>query len=97
NLLLAAMMKQQGIEAYPVLLSTRDHGYTNELYPLINRFNYVVCAVKIEGIYYYLDATSPLIGFNYLPGYCYNGHARIIMPETSNATYFGADSLKEKS
>lgn len=96
NLLLTAMMKQQGIEAYPVLLSTRDHGYTNELYPLINRFNYVVCAVKIEGVYYYLDATSPLIGFNYLPGYCYNGHARIIMPETSNATYFDADSLKEK-
>ncbi|HTN09300.1 DUF3857 domain-containing protein [Agriterribacter sp.] len=96
NLLLTAMMKQQDIEAYPVILSTRDHGYTHEFYPLIDRFNYVICAVNIDDKLYYLDGTSPALGFNHLPGECYNGHARLIMPDLAKAVYLSADSVVEK-
>jgi hypothetical protein len=96
NLLLTAMMKEQGIEAYPVILSTRSHGYTHEFYPLIDRFNHVICAVAIDDRLYYLDASSPSLGFSHLPPECYNGHARMIMPDVTKAIYLSPDSLVER-
>ncbi len=96
NLLLTAMLKHEKIEAYPVLLSTRSHGYTNELYPLLDRFNYVVCAAKIDDRVYYLDASDPSLGFNHLPDECYNGHARMITNDNALSVYFNPDSLIEK-
>lgn len=96
NLLLTAMMRQQDIEAYPVILSTRSHGYTHEFYPLIDRFDYVICAVAVDDKLYYLDASSPALGFNHLPEECYNGHARLIMPNVAKAVYLNPDSLVEK-
>lgn len=96
NLLLTAMLKRQGIEANPVILSTRSHGNTHEYYPLINRFNYVVCEVVIDDKVYYLDASNASLGFNKLSTECYNGHERVVTPTTSKAIYLSADSLNEK-
>ncbi len=96
NLLLAAMLNHEAINADPVILSTRSHGYTHQIYPLMHRFNYVICAAGIDNSVYYLDASDPRLGFGYLPGYCYNGHARVINKEHPRAVYFEADSLKEQ-
>lgn len=96
NLLLTAMLKHENIEAYPVLLSTRSHGYTNEFYPLVDRFNYVICSAKVDNLMYYLDASDPSLGFNRLPDECYNGHARMITNDNAIAVYFNPDSLREK-
>jgi hypothetical protein len=95
NLLLIAMLKHENIEAEPVLLSTRSHGYTHELYPLMDRFNYVIVRVKDNNQTYYLDASKPRIGFNYLPIHCYNGHSRVINAE-SQPVYLDADSVRER-
>ncbi|MEI9810609.1 MAG: transglutaminase domain-containing protein [Bacteroidota bacterium] len=38
NLLLVAMLRKAGLDAEPVMLSTRSHGYTYAMYPLIERF-----------------------------------------------------------
>jgi hypothetical protein len=78
NLLLTAMLKHEDIEADPVMLSTRAHGFTYPLYPLMERFNYVVSRAIIEENEYYLDASEPRLGFGKLPLRCYNGHARVI-------------------
>ena len=43
NLLLTAMLKSQGVNAFPVLVSTRNNGIP--LFPTRNGFNYVVCLV----------------------------------------------------
>ena len=94
NLLLVAMLRHQNIKADPVILSTRINGFANNLYPLINRYNYVVCKVDIEGITYYLDASKPWLGFNKLPQNCLNGQARII-DKTILPVYFTADSIVE--
>lgn len=96
NLLLTAMMRHEKIEAYPVILSTRAHGYTNDFYPLLNRFNYVVCDVILNNKAYYLDASDPTLGFNHLQDECYNGHARVITNDVATAIYFNPDSLVEK-
>jgi hypothetical protein len=95
NLLLTAMLRHENIEASPVILSTRSNGFANEFYPLVNRFNYVICKVEIDGVSYFLDASKTYLGFNKLPEYCYNGPARIIDKNTQ-PVYFYADSIKEK-
>lgn len=95
NLLLTAMLIHENINALPVILSTRDNGFTHQMYPLMDRFNYVICTAEIDDIKYNLDAAIPRLGFGKLDANCYNGHARTIEKELAAATYFNADSLKE--
>ncbi len=96
NMLLVAMLRHQGIEAYPVILSTRDNGYAHELYPLLNRYNYVVAYAVVDKKEYLMDASDPAIGFGRLPIACYNGQARIVYPTVAKAYELVADSLSEK-
>jgi hypothetical protein len=95
NLLLAAILKHEGIKADPMILSTREHGYTYELYPVMNRFNYVACQAIIDNKTYNLDASRAKLGFGMMPFECYNGWARIIN-EASSALDLSPDSLREK-
>lgn len=78
NLLLTAMLLQIGVQSEPVLLSTRAHGQVYSIYPIIGRFNYVICRAIIDTSGFLLDATEPRMGFGHLPLRCYNGHARVI-------------------
>ena len=95
NLLLVAMLRHENIIADPIILSTREHGLTYQLYPVMNRFNYVTCQAVIDGKTYHLDASRPRLGFGKMPSECYNGWARIIN-DASNAIELSADSLKER-
>jgi hypothetical protein len=95
NLLLTAMLIKAGLTAEPVMLSTRSHGYTYEMYPLLGRFNYVISRLTINDTYYYLDASKPRMGFGRLGLECYNGHARVIN-ESATAIDFNSDSLMER-
>ena len=94
NLLLTAMLIKAGYSADPVMLSTRSHGYTYEMYPLLERFNYVVSRLSMGDKYYFLDASKPRMGFGKLDYEAYNGHARVI---DDNATPIEliSDSLVE--
>jgi hypothetical protein len=96
NLLLTAFYINQGYDAHPVLLSTRDHGRAIESYPIMSKFNYVLCRLQVDSVYYNLDASQTNLGFGKLPVDCYNGTGRTIdkMPYLVN---YAADSLKEKS
>lgn len=95
NLLLTAILKHEGIQADPIILSTREHGFTYEIYPVMSRFNYVTCQAIIDGKTYYLDASRPRLGFGKMPYECYNGWARIVN-ESAQALDLSADSLKER-
>jgi hypothetical protein len=95
NLLLTAMLKHAGLQADPVILSTRSNGYAYALYPLIDRFNYVIARLMISGQHYYLDASRPRLGFNKLGYDCYNGHARVIESGAAGIE-FKPESLLEK-
>jgi len=96
NLLLTAMLRHEGLTADPVLMSTREHGFTYEAYPIMDRFNYVICRLVIDDKRYYLDASHDYLGFNRLAGNCYNGHARVINAQLPETVYFIPDSLTEK-
>ncbi|GAB2704248.1 hypothetical protein GCM10011495_39050 [Hymenobacter frigidus] len=80
NLLLIAALRDAGVPAQPLLLSTRDHGRVNQLLPLLERFNYVVALVPLTGGKDLLvDATEPLLPCGVLPERCLNQAGRLIM------------------
>lgn len=95
NLLLTAMLLKAGFAADPVMLSTRAHGYAYAMYPLMDRFNYVVTRLLIGDKTYFLDASKPRMGFGKLGYDSYNGHARVINAEATPLE-FVSDSLMEK-
>ncbi len=78
NLSLIAALRYAGLEADPVILSTRDHGYATELYPVLSDFNYVIARLTINNKNYLLDATDPLLPFGMVPLRCLNGKGRVI-------------------
>ncbi|GAB4091255.1 hypothetical protein [Flaviaesturariibacter terrae] len=96
NLLLTTMLLHAKLDASPVLLSTRENGFVYSSIPMLDRFNYVVVALKIDDQTYYLDASKPRLGFGRLLPECYNGMARIIN-HSAEAVMLVADSLREKS
>ncbi|HXB94352.1 MAG TPA: DUF3857 domain-containing protein [Puia sp.] len=96
NLLLAAMLRHEKIKTDPVILSTRSHGFANPVYPLLDRFNYVIDRVTIDSSEYYLDASEPWLGFGKLPERCYNGYARVLNKEMPTAVSLDADNVNEK-
>ena len=89
------MLKNEKIGVSPVILSTRDHGFAHEYYPLINRYNYVIAKMVIDDTVTYLDATIRKLEFGRLPLKVYNGQAREITKNLAIALNFVADSLKE--
>lgn len=65
NLMLVSMLKFAGIDASPVLLSTRDNGIA--LFPNRTRFNFVIAIVNIDNETILLDATSKNATMNIMP------------------------------
>jgi transglutaminase-like putative cysteine protease len=78
NLMLVALLREAGLDANPVILSTRDHGRLLKSYALLNKFNYVIAHVNLNGKDYLLDATDPVIGHGMLPTRCLNGEGWLV-------------------
>lgn len=82
NLILTAMLRHAGVNANPVLISTRTHGIP--LFPSRTAFNYVICAVEIEDDLILLDATDKNALPNILPLRAVNWFGRLIRKEGSS-------------
>lgn len=65
NLILVSMLKMAGIEAMPVLISTRSNGIA--LFPNRSQFNFVIAKAEIDGKSYLMDATNKNSTVNVLP------------------------------
>jgi transglutaminase-like putative cysteine protease len=84
NLFLVGALRKQKLDASPVILSTRDNGMANDLYPVLSSFNYVIAAVNIDGKTYLLDATDDFHPFGMLPEKCLNGKGRLLHEDGSS-------------
>ncbi|XHR96602.1 DUF3857 domain-containing protein [Mucilaginibacter sp. UC70_90] len=78
NLTLVTALSAAGLNAEAVLLSTREHGMVNTLYPVLTDFNYVIARLTIGEKTYLLDATDRLLSFGLLPLKCINDRGRVI-------------------
>lgn len=73
NLLLISMLKDAGLNAEPVILSTRGHSRLHPVYIMSAKVNYVIASVKINGEEFLLDATESVLSDYLLPERCING------------------------
>jgi uncharacterized protein DUF3858 len=64
------------------------------MYPLLNKFNYVIAEVDVNNKSYLLDGSNALLGFGHLSQDCYNGDARMIAP-LPTIVNLSPDSLHE--
>ncbi|SES93070.1 DUF3857 domain-containing protein [Hymenobacter actinosclerus] len=82
NLLLIALLRQAGLEAQPLLLSTRGHGRIQTELPVLSQFNYVVAHVAVPGGQpLLLDATDARLPAGLLPQNCLNDQGRLLGPK----------------
>ncbi|WP_420572035.1 DUF3857 domain-containing protein [Kordia sp.] len=81
NLMLTAMLRHAGINANPVILSTRRHGI--KMFPTLNGFNYVIAAIEVEDAVILLDATNYYGEPNVLPLRALNWSGRLIRKDGS--------------
>lgn len=58
NLLLISLLRDAGLKAYPLLVSTRSHGKVNATYPFLYQFNNVYVYAEIDQTPYVIDATN---------------------------------------
>lgn len=78
NLALAAALNSAGIKTEAVLLSTRENGLINRLYPVEREFDYIIAKANIGDQSYLLDATDPMLPFGMLPLKCLNDQGRVM-------------------
>lgn len=83
NLMLVAMLRNAGLSANPVLVSTRANGIA--LYPNHSAYNYVIAAVENDNKIVLLDATSKYTVPGVLPRRAINWVGRMIRPDGSSA------------
>ena len=68
NLILYHLLKQSGIEVYPMVVSTRGHGKVDPYYTSVSQFNRAVAYVPVDSTKsYVLDATGKYNMYNETP------------------------------
>ncbi len=83
NLMLTSMLRYAGLDANPILVSTRSHGIP--VFPTREGYNYVICGVEVLDNIVLLDATSRHATPNVLPFRALNWKGRIVRKSGSSA------------
>ena len=103
NLMALGILKGIGIEAYPVLISTRDHGKVTASFPFSDLFNDVLILAVIDGKQQLLDATDAYCPNDMIPAYCCNGKGFVATEDgntwvrvSSKKTSISSTSLRYK-
>ena len=78
NLFTVGLLRSVGIEAYPIILSTRDHGKIKLDYPFSHFFNYVAVLSVVDGVMMLSDASEVLSLNDRIPPRCLNDKALVI-------------------
>ena len=82
NLMLVSMMRMAGVDANPVLVSTRENGFAS--FPNKTLFNYLIVAADIDNKIVLMDATDKLSDVNMLPIRALNWQGRLIKKDGTN-------------
>jgi hypothetical protein len=67
NLLLLSMLLTANVNAAPVLISTRDHGWVDPEFPFLDQYNRTVVLVHLNNRPLLCDASDRLVPFGSLP------------------------------
>jgi len=84
NLILYHLLKKSGVKAYPMVVSTRDHGKVNAVYPFLRQFNRAVVYIPVDSAKnYILDATGKFNTYNETPSNLLNSSGLYIDKESN--------------
>jgi hypothetical protein len=78
NLYTIALLRAAGINADPVILSTRNNGKIVREYPFSHVFNYTAILISTNSETFLADATQPSLPYNRLPPYCINERGLVV-------------------
>ncbi len=79
NLILYHLISQSGVKAYPMVVSTREHGSIDYYNTSLKQFNRAVVYIPIDSVKeYILDATSKYSLYNEIPENLLNSHGLYI-------------------
>lgn len=84
NLMLTSMLQSAGLDANPVLVSTRSHGVP--LFPTREGFNYVVASVQLDGQTVLFDASNKFTKPNLLRTVALNWFGKLIKKDGTFST-----------
>ena len=96
NLLLINLLKEAGLETYPMLVSERFNGKVNKSYPFMDQFNSVFACVIISNKKYYLDATDKNIPAHITPSTILNTTAFVVNRKAGGLINITNDTLQYK-
>lgn len=83
NLLLTALHRAVGIDAFPVLLGTRDRGRLDASSADSRQFNYLVTYVQLSDHFEFLDASSRYLPYGLIPPDCLASGGLLIDADSS--------------
>jgi len=89
NLFLVMMLREAGLKADPLVISTVDNGLINLVSPSIIGMNFVIAAVKIKDGLVMYDATSKQASVNNLPPRDWNQYGVLIAKEKASLMELG--------
>lgn len=84
NLFLIMLLREAGLTAEPLIISTVDNGLINLTSPSIVSMNFVLAAVKIKDGFNLFDATSKQSSKNNLPPRDWNNYGVLIAKEKTS-------------
>lgn len=84
NLFALGLLNAVGINATPVVLSTRSHGKIYTQYPLLDAFNYVAISAEVDGKTVLTDATDIYSSNFRIPEKCINGSGLLIKKDKTD-------------
>lgn len=96
NLLLIMLLRNVGIEANPLLISTVDNGILNITSPSLRNLNSLLASVKIDNQVYFYDATSFGSKANMLPERDWNDFGILLEKNKGTNLSFSNTNISKK-
>ncbi|MBL7701762.1 MAG: DUF3857 domain-containing protein [Ferruginibacter sp.] len=91
NFILINMLKEAGVAAKPLLVSTKDHGMVNPLYPFLKRFNAVLAYVIDGDVEYIMNAADKYNPYNLVPYDVINTYALLVDKSVNAVRQLGSN------
>ncbi len=85
NMLLKVMLQAIGLEATPLLISTRQNGLANPKIPFLSQYNKTILLINIDGEFFLFDARDPWVTYGQLPSSSLVDNALLV--EKDNPSY----------
>ena len=96
NLILINLLRANGFDAYPMLVSERKHGKVDTTYPFRQQFNKVIAYVVLNNKEYFLDGVNKSTPFGMIPYQFLNTKGFIVDRKKSALLTISDDSKQYK-